>query len=146
RLLRCACAPRTVRTEEWTTAFASAVQRYRICPLKLSGRVVLENRLTKMERPGFRSLKNTDIGIDISVPGHEPASSPKVVKRYHVLVLPLCHTLRRLHKVKVQLCSLRCFEIMKHLKICKRMCFSPFQTSSYQVCHENITCLQVILI
>ncbi|CAI8042052.1 hypothetical protein GBAR_LOCUS23357 [Geodia barretti] len=54
-----------------------------------------------------RSLKNTDIGIDISVPGHEPASSPKVVKRYHVLVLPLCHTLRRLHKVKVQLCSLR---------------------------------------
>jgi hypothetical protein len=34
-----------------------------------------------------RSLKNTDIGIDISVPGHEPASSPKVVKRYHVLVI-----------------------------------------------------------
>ena len=32
-------------------------------------------------------MKNTDIGIDISVPSHEAASAPKLVKWYNVLVI-----------------------------------------------------------
>ena len=35
----------------------------------------------------FRKVKNVDIGIDISVPSHEPATAAKHVKDYHVLVI-----------------------------------------------------------
>lgn len=34
-----------------------------------------------------RELKNKEVGIDMSVPSHEKASSPKLVKNYNVLVI-----------------------------------------------------------
>ena len=34
-----------------------------------------------------RALKNKKVGIDVSVPSYETASSPKLVKDYHVVVI-----------------------------------------------------------
>ena len=37
----------------------------------------------------YRKLINTEVGIDVSVPSHEVASSAKLVKYYHVVVTSL---------------------------------------------------------
>ena len=34
-----------------------------------------------------RKLKNRETGVDMSVPSYETASSPKLVKDYHVVVI-----------------------------------------------------------
>lgn len=40
-----------------------------------------------MMRRIHRELKNVETGIDLSVPSHEDASSPKKVEYYHVVVI-----------------------------------------------------------
>ena len=35
----------------------------------------------------YRKIKNEVVGIDVAVPSHDKANSPKQVKNYHVMVI-----------------------------------------------------------